>query len=146
MLMMLSEADSPSHSTRLHDVESDLLYICCFLPYVDNCKPQSDQYSLYNNLLCVVLHRVLITGQAIITLITNCAVFRIRRHLNERERISLLHVTTANLLLSFRLSLMSVADAYYRDNFSQIAVQWRHFNFCKIAACFNLIGSEVSSA
>ena len=57
---------------------------------------------------------------------------------------TLVHVTTANLLLSFHLTFMSVADVYYRDHFSQIAVQWRHFNFCKIAACFNLIGSEVS--
>ena len=144
MLILVSVADLPSYSQLLREVKTDLLYICCLLPHVANCKPQADQFSSCHNLLHSAHHKILITGQAIVTLITNSAVIILNKHLNKREHSPMLHLTAANLIMSLYLSFIAMSDVIYKDNFLHIAVYWRHFYICKIAASFSLIGYEVS--
>ena len=143
-LMMVAVSDLPSMSPLLNHVESDLWFICCLLPDVHNCKPQMEQLSSCTNLLHAVLHRVLIIAQAVLTFMTNSAVIVLSSHLHSRERSQMLHLTTANLIMSCYLTLISSVDAYYRDTFSKISMLWKHLDLCKVAASFNMIGFEVS--
>ena len=137
-------SDLPQHSLRLEHFHSDLLAFCCLLSDVPHCIPQSSLFSSCDNLLHLIVHRVLILEQAIFTLLANAAVFIFRRHLSKKERFQMFHLTASNLLMSAYLVLMAAVDIYYRNRFSSIAVGWNYFSLCKIAAAGNMVAAEVS--
>ena len=137
-------SDLPQHSLLLENVHSDLLALCCLLSDVPHCIPQSSLFSSCDNLLDLIVHRVLIVGQAIFTFLANAAVFIFSGHLNKKERFQMLHLTASNLLMSAYLLLMAAVDIYYRNRFSAIAVGWNYFSLCKIAAVGNMVAAEVS--
>ena len=137
-------SDLPQHSLHLEHFHSDLLALCCLLSDVPHCIPQSSLFSSCDNLLHLIVHRVLIVGQAIFTFLANAAVFIFSGHLNKKERFQMLHLTASNLLMSAYLLLMAAVDIYYRNRFSAIAVGWNYFSLCKIAAVGNMVAAEVS--
>ena len=137
-------SDLPQHSLLLEHFHSDLLAFCCLLSDVPHCIPQFSLFSSCNNLLHLIVHRVLILGQAIFTFLANSAVLIFRRHLNKKERFQMLHLTASNLLMSTYLVLMAAVDMHYRNRFSSIAVGWNCFSLCKIAAVGNMVAAEAS--
>ena len=131
-------------SPALSYVRSDLLSVCCLLPQVDHCEPATTEYSSCQSLLHHLHHRVIMFFQAVVTFVANLAVIAVRQRLFPEERCQLLHVTTSNLLMSLYLITIMVFDVRYRNHFADITMLWRSMSFCKMAAAFNLIGSEVS--
>ena len=131
-------------SPALSHVWSDLLSVCCLLPHVDHCQPETTEYSSCQNLLHHLHHQVIMFFQAVVTFVANLAVIAVRQRLFSEERCQLLHLTTANLLMSLYLITIMVFDVRYRNHFADITMLWRRMSFCKMAAAFNFIGSEVS--
>ena len=137
-------SDLPRLSMLLEHFQSDILDLCCLLSHVPHCTPESSLFSSCENLLHLTVHRVLITGQAVFTLLANSAVFIFRRHLNEKEKFQMFHLTASNLLMSVYLMMMTGVDIFYRNRFASIAVGWNSLSLCKIAASANMIAAEVS--
>ena len=139
-------SDLPQASLLLEHFQSDILATCCLLSHVPHCTPRSSLFSSCENLLHLIAHRVLITGQAVFTLIANSAVFIFRHKLNKREKSQMIQLTASNLLMSVYLMLMAGVDVYYRNRFASIAVSWSYLSLCKIAASASFIAAEVSLA
>ena len=136
--------DIPSQSSMLHWVESDLMDLCCLLASADKCMPLSSTFSTCENLLHVNIHRVLIYGQALVTLITNLIVIIFQRYLLRKERSEIIHQTVGNICMSCYLMLIAAVDTYYRNRFNLIAISWKYSLLCKVAASCNLVGAESS--
>ena len=143
-LVIHEVSDLPQESCFLEHFHGDILGICCLLSHVPHCEPRSSLFSSCENLLHLTVHRVLITGQAVLTLTANSAVLIFKRHLCKKERFQMIHLTVSNLLMSVYLMMMTTVDIYYRDRFAAVAVRWRYLSFCKLAASVNMIGTEVS--
>ena len=137
-------SDLPQGSLLLEHFQSDILAVCCLLPHVPHCAPRSSLFSSCENLLHLTVHRMLITGQAIFTLIANSAVFIFKHKLNKQEKSQMIQLAASNLLMSVYLMLMAGVDVYYRDRFASIAVSWNYLSLCKVAASASLIAAEVS--
>ena len=137
-------SDLPQQSPLLLHFHSDMLAICCLLSHVPHCTPQSNLFSSCENLLYLKVHRVLMTGQAVFTLLANCAVIIFSGHLNKKEKFQMIQLTASNLFMSLYLTMMAAVDIYYRNRFDLVAVEWKYLVPCKIAASANMIASEVS--
>ena len=136
--------DIPRQSPLLYHVESDLFNLCCLLSSVEICTPASSAFSTCKNLLHVKFHRVLIYGQAVLTLLMNSLVLALQKCVQKKERNQIIQLTVGNLLMSCYLMLIAVVDTFYRNHFRLIAVSWNKSFLCKMAASLNLVGAEVS--
>lgn len=136
--------DLPTQSSVLSWVESDAFIVCCLLPKVETCLPTSSAFSSCRNLLNVKIHRVLIYGQAMLTLVFNSLVFALQRSLPKREHDQMLHLTAGNMCMAFYLTIIAAVDTYYRNEFHLIAISWRYSVLCKVAAGLNMMAAEVS--
>ena len=141
---LLQVMDLPDKSPMLTWVESERLYICCLFPSVDVCSPTSSTFSSCKNLLQISFHRVLIYGQALLTLVTNSAVLVLKKFLSKRESYQFINLSLGNLFMSLYLMLIAGVDVYYRNRFDLIAISWSQSFVCKIAATLSLVGAEVS--
>ena len=137
-------SDLPQQSPLLMHFHSDMLAVCCLLSHVPHCTPQSSLFSSCENLLYLKVHRVLMTGQAVFTLLANCAVIIFSGHLKKKEKFQMIHLTAFNLFMSLYLTMMTAVDIYYRNRFALVAVKWKYLAPCKIAASANMIAAEVS--
>ena len=142
--LTVHEVSDLPQSMFLENVQSDMLALCCLLSHVPHCTPLASLFSSCENLLHLTVHRVLITGQAVFTLLANTAVLIFRHHLNKKEKFQMIHLAVSNLLMSVYLAMMTGADIYYRNWFASIAVSWTYFSLCKMAASANMIASETS--
>ena len=143
-LKLLYVLDMPKYSTLLEHMESDHMSLCCVMGDISHCVPTSERFSSCQNLLSKKLHRAIITLQALVTVSANCAVLALHRHLNQQEKIQMLQLTVANLLMAVYLAVMTTVDIFYRNHFSDVALTFAHANLCKITSALNFIASEVS--
>ena len=136
--------DRPGRSPVLYWVESDLMYLCYLLSAVEKCFPTASAFSTCKNLLHSNVHRVIIYGQALVTLLTNLVVIIFHNFLFRKEARQIIHLTVGNLCMSCYLILIAAVDTYYRNRFDLIAVSWKHSVVCKGAVSLNFIGAEGS--
>ncbi|XP_060554645.1 G-protein coupled receptor GRL101-like [Ruditapes philippinarum] len=135
----------------LRELHTPAFKFCCIRPcYLPEkyCKP-SDVFSSCADLMknCVLRAVLWIVGVA--SLLGNLSSI-IYRLVYDRERLKIgygifvTNLAVADFLMGVYLSMIAVADSFYRNRYIFVDDQWRNSNWCITAGVLSTISSEAS--
>ena len=134
-------------NTRLDYISSNDYHVCCLIPPLISCDAIKPWYVSCLNLLPNTSTRVLLTTVSFLILLLN--ILSISLQLKEKKflsfRLLIIFINISDLVCSFYLIILLIADFLYQDNFITNEVLWRSSTSCCITFILSLFFSLLST-